>query len=73
MDPGYTARIPLGSTDADPAGILIRIVGGASSVGRKFNSKFVEGKITYFISKPVKLVSIVVGTHDGSLLDQAPF
>lgn len=33
---GNTAKIPDGSTDADPDGILIRIVGGESSVRNKF-------------------------------------
>lgn len=35
VEPGNTASSPPGSTDADPEGILIRIVGGASSAGVK--------------------------------------
>jgi hypothetical protein len=34
MEPGKTARSPDGSTDAEPDGILIRTVGGESSVSR---------------------------------------
>lgn len=36
VDPGNTANSPPGSTDAEPEGILMRIVGGASSaIGKR--------------------------------------